>query len=132
MRRIGLLHQKPRGIHQRTMDLRSKTRDEVKAHFLAIINGRVVKIKEDDPEWFKKFYKGTRKIMRKIIELNPDLLELAKKAKEDRGNYNVEGTTVNYVMCKLENEALMIAFEYLKEQKFEVGALVFDGLMIYK
>ena len=39
---------------------------------------------------------------------------------------------VNYVMCDLENKALMIAFDCLLEQNIEVGSLVFDGLMIYK
>ena len=54
------------------------------------------------------------------------------KSKKERNDYNIEGTTVNYAMCKLENQALMSAFNYLVEQKIEVGSLVFDGLMIYK
>ncbi|CAC5403154.1 unnamed protein product [Mytilus coruscus] len=63
----------------------------------------------------------------------PDLYELAKKSKNKKGtNYNIEGTAVNYVMCSLENKALMIVFDYLTEQGIEVGSLVFDGLMIYK
>ena len=35
-------------------------------------------------------------------------------------------------MCKLENKALMSAFDYLNENNVEVSALVFDGLMVYK
>ena len=74
-----------------------------------------------------------RGIMSKIVEIRPDLYELAKKSKKDRGStYNIEGTTVNYVMCTLENQALITAFDYLIEQNIEVSSLVFDGLMIYK
>ena len=39
---------------------------------------------------------------------------------------------MNYIMCTLENQALMTAFDYLIEQNIEVSSLVFDGLMIYK
>ena len=36
-------------------------------------------------------------------------------------------------MCKLENKALMAAFDYiLNKNGVEVSALVFDGLMVYK
>ncbi|CAC5382122.1 unnamed protein product [Mytilus coruscus] len=108
-------------------------RDEVKAHLLAIINGRKVEIVSEDPEWYKEFYSGMRHISDFIVKLRPDLYELAKKSKDRKGtDYNIEGTTVNNVMCSLENKALMTAFDYLTEQGIEVGSLVFDGLMIYK
>ena len=69
----------------------------------------------------------------KIVEIRPDLYELAKKSKEGRGStYNIKGTTVNYIMCGLENQAVMTAFDYLREQGIKVGSLVFDRLMIYK
>ncbi|CAC5415709.1 unnamed protein product [Mytilus coruscus] len=90
------------------------TRDEVKAHFLAIINGRRVKLTPDDPSWYKEFYSGMRHIMQSIVKLRLELYALAKQLKDNRGtNYNIDGTTVNYVMCSLENKALMIAFDYL-------------------
>ena len=114
------------------MELYSMDRDSTKAHLLAIINGRKVGLKEEDPEWYKKFYRGMRHIMKEVVKINPDLYELAKKSQKERIDYNIEGTTVNYVMCKLENQALMAAFNYLVEEKIEVGSLVFDGLMIYK
>ncbi|CAC5375876.1 unnamed protein product [Mytilus coruscus] len=111
------------------MTRNNETQDDVKAHFLAIINGRRVTLTPEDPE----FYSGMRLIMNSIVNLRPDLYALAKKSKDNRGtDYNIDGTTVNYVMCSLENKALMIAFEYLTEQEIEVGSLVFDGLMIYK
>ncbi|CAC5381962.1 unnamed protein product [Mytilus coruscus] len=108
-------------------------RDEVKAHLLAIINRRKVNLEPEDPEWYKEFYNGMRYISDSIVKLRPDLYELAKKSKNRKGtDYNIEGTTVNYVMCSLENKSLMTAFDYLTEQGIEVGSLLFDGLMIYK
>ena len=36
-------------------------------------------------------------------------------------------------MCKMENKALVAAFDYiLNKNGVEVSALVFDGLMVYK
>ncbi|CAC5421671.1 unnamed protein product [Mytilus coruscus] len=104
-----------------------------KTYLLAIINGKIVRLKHDAPAWLREYYGGMRQIMEEVIKLNPDLHKLACESKEKRGtDYNIEGTTVNYVMCSLENKALMAAFDYLTEQEIEVGALVFDGLMIHK
>ena len=107
---------------------RSKIRDEIKAHLLAIINGRT---ENQDAEWWNENPKWY--IMNKVVELNPGLFELAKKSKEERATtFNIKGTTVNYVMCDLENRTLITAFNYVTEKGIEVGSLVFDGLMIYK
>ena len=46
--------------------------------------------------------------------------------------YNLEGSTINHIMCKLENKALMAAFDYLNGKDIEVASLVFDGLLICK
>ncbi|CAC5405439.1 unnamed protein product [Mytilus coruscus] len=98
------------------MTRKNETRDDVKAHFLAIIFGRRVTLTPEDPKWYKEFYSGMRHIMTSIVKLRPDLYALAKKSKDNRGtDYNIDGTTVNYMMCSLENKALMIAFDYLKE-----------------
>ena len=47
-------------------------------------------------------------------------------------HYNLEGSTINHMLCKLKNKVLMAAFDYLNGKGIEVAALVFDGLMIYK
>ncbi|VDI52514.1 Hypothetical predicted protein [Mytilus galloprovincialis] len=96
------------------------SRDEAKTLFLAILNGKKVEIEEDDPEGFADFYKGMRKIMEAVIELTPDLHALTNenKIKKD-STYNIEGTAVNYVMCDLENKALMAAFDFLVEEGIE-------------
>ena len=119
------------------MGKRTKSRDEIKAHLLAIINGTTEnqdgEWRSENPKWYKRFYQGMRHIMNKVVELNPELFELAKKSKEERGTtFNIKGTIVNYVMCDLESRTLITAFNYLTEKGIEVGSLVFDGLMIYK
>ena len=95
------------------MGKRSKSRDEIKAHLLAIINGRTenqdAEWWNENPKWYKKFCRGMRHNMNKVVELNPELFELAKKSKEERGiTFNIKGTTVNYVMCNLENRTLLL------------------------
>ena len=114
------------------MELNKVSRDDAKKDLLAIINGREVNIKQEDPEWFGEYYNGMRTIIDSVCLLNPDLYELAEKQKlQKRTTYNIKGSAVNLLMCKLENEALMAAFDYLNEKEIEVSSLVFDGLMIY-
>lgn len=69
-------------------------------HILAIMNGRRVKLTPADPSWYTFFYRGMRHIMQSIVKLRPKLYALAKQSKNNRStNYNIDGTTVNYVMC---------------------------------
>ena len=114
------------------MESKKLTRDEAKKDLLTILNGREIELKLDDPEWFVEYYNGMRHVLNRVCELNPDLYELATKQKQERGStYNIKGSTVNLLMCKLENKALMTAFDYLNKNGVEVSALVFDGLMVY-
>ena len=117
----------------RYMKSENLTRDEAKKNLLANLNGREVTLKDTDPDWFVDYYNGMRSVIDKVCELNPDLYELASKQKlERRTTYNIKGSAVNLLMCKLENKALMAAFDYLNENGVEICALVFDGLMVYK
>ena len=47
---------------------------------------------------------------------------------KEGSKYNIK----NLLICKMENKALMAAFDYLNKNRVEVSALVFDGLMVYK
>ena len=71
-----------------------------------------------------------RTIINAVVQLNPEKFKHAQKTKHT--NYNLEGSTINQIMCKLENKALMVAFDYLNGKGFEVASLIFDGLLIYK
>ena len=69
-------------------------------------------------------------IINTVVKLNPEMFELAKQSKYN--HYNLEGSTINHLLCGLENKGLMAAFDYLNGKGIEVAALVFDGMMIYK
>jgi hypothetical protein len=46
--------------------------------------------------------------------------------------YNKKGKLVNILLCKIENEYLQKAIQYLTKQCIEICTLMFDGCMIYK
>ena len=70
------------------------TRDEAKTFLLPIINGKNVRLEKDAPAWFREYFDGMRKIMEKVVELNPDLHKLARESKSKSDtDYNIEGTT---------------------------------------
>ena len=54
-----------------------------------------------------------------------------KQMKEDAKQVNKGGSFINLVMCKYENEILENIIEYLNKNKYEIQALMFDGVMIY-
>ena len=91
------------------------------------MNGKQINLQPDDPPWLISYYIGMRNIISAVVQLNPETYEFAKQSK-----HNLEGSTINHMLCKLENKALMAAFDYLNGKGIEVAALVFDGLMIYK
>ena len=109
---------------------RDITRDEAKKFLLAIMNGKQINLQPGDPPWLISYYAGMRNIIRAVVQLNPELYELAKQSKYN--HYNLEGSTINHLLCGLKNKALMAAFDYLNGKGIEVAVLVFDGLMIYK
>ena len=69
-------------------------------------------------------------IINALVQLNPEMYKHAQKTKHTK--YNLDGSTINQIMCKLENKALMAAFDYLNGKGIEVASLVFDGILIYK
>ena len=115
-------------------DCLEMNQDMAKAHLLTIINGRIAKHSKEQlrkcPDWFFGYLSELRDIGEIIVKLNSELEQIGKKSKT--GSYNITGTTVNYIMCSLENKTLMAAFDYLTSINVEVSSLVFDGLMVYK
>ena len=112
------------------MNCRRITRDETKKFLLAIMNGKQINLQQGDPLWLNSYYTGIRNIINAVVELNLLMFELAKKSKYN--HYNLEGSTINHLLCGLENIALIAAFDYLNGKAIEVAALVFDGMTVYK
>lgn len=70
----------------------------------------------------------TSNIIPKIQELNP---ELAKEAVVKRP-HNVGGSTLNRLMCSIENNILETIEDVCLKNNIDVGVLCFDGAMIDK
>ena len=108
---------------QDLVNCRHITRDEAKKFLLAIMNGKQINLQPGDPPWLISYYAGMCNIIRAVVQLNPELYELAKQSKYN--HYNLEGSTINHLLCGLENKALMAAFDYLNGKGIEVAVLVF-------
>lgn len=76
---------------------------------------------------FIDFDKQTSEIINLLYEKHEkDYIDYVKKE-----TYNKKGKLVNLVLCKIENEYLNKAIEYIKSKNIEISTLMFDGLMIY-
>ena len=104
--------------------------DFIKEDLLAIINGRLKKDIKNFPEWYINFYNNLQYIQDYVMTKELDLLRSAKEMKQD--SWNLKGTTISYLMCDLENKALMAAYDVCILNKVRVCSLVYDGLMIRK
>lgn len=111
------------------------TREDAKQYYLKPINTEHPNQKLIDeygvkvPDFFINYSNElTSIIIPKIQELNP---ELAKEAIKKRPN-NVGGSTLNRVLCTIENNILETIENVCNQHNVEVGVLCFDGLMIQK
>jgi len=93
--------------------------------------------KEDQTTTYKKkvikdktyleFDKQKCKIIKVLYEIyKKDFFEYVKNE-----SYNIKGKLINLLLCKIENEYLNIALDYMKENNIEVCTLMYDGCMIY-
>lgn len=113
----------------------SISRDQAKEYYLKPINTEYPNQKLIDeygskvPDFFINYSNElTSIIIPKIQELNP---ELAKEAVKKRP-HNVGGSTLNRLICTIENEILETIEEACKERDVEISVLCFDGIMIDK
>lgn len=118
-------------------------KDKIKNGFLCILNGAktFLKMNDDDmPEFVKKYKKEVINIQKYIFENEPKYKKLGianAKKKQNINNYNISnelGSTMNIMLCDIENKILQCMINYLNDQdliKTNV-TLVFDGFMIPK
>ena len=109
-------------------------KEDAKQIFLSILNGG-----EKDYDnlnhkttFIIQFKKSIDKIIKKLCNIYKDELKFQKKIKPNKNN--IEGSTINSLMCKIENKILMFICEFLKDKKLlkDNGVLCFDGIMIPK
>lgn len=85
-------------------------------------NKKIIKSKK-----FIDFDKQTSEIINILYEkYEKDYFKYVKNE-----TYNKKGKLVNLLLCKIENEFLNKAIDYIKSKNIEISTLMFDGLMIY-
>ena len=102
--------------------------DEIKTLLLTILNGGGEHEVEGMNQWLMDYYYEMKMVREKVCKKNPELVKRAKKKKEK----NIDGAATNYLMCNIENEILQSIYKVCKDVNVDVGALVFDGLMVYQ
>ena len=118
-------------------------KDEVKKSFLSILNGgkTFLNMKGDDiPVFVQEFKKEVINIQQYIFENEPIYKKLgianAKKKQElyKSKSSNELGSTMNIMLCDIENKILQAMIKYLNDQNFIKSSvvMVFDGFMILK
>lgn len=103
-------------------------RDEAKTLFLCSVNKDKLNRTEKN-ETFKAFDKEIKIIQKKLLGLDEYkyLLECIPLDKK----YNKNGSAINRLLCKYENEILLTMISVIRKKNIEVHSLMFDGLMIY-
>ena len=104
------------------------SRDEAKTLFLCSVNKDKLNRKEKN-DFFKGFDKETKIIQNKLLNLDEykylkDCIPLDK-------TYNKNGSAINRLLCKYENEILQTMVSVIRKKNIEIHSFMFDGLMIY-
>lgn len=108
------------------------SRDEAKRSMLAIMNGGSPKLETlDGIPWIEDYFNQCEKLRNALLAMD-EYKHYLITAKKSTKKYNFEGTAINNVFCKYENEILNAIINYCKQNNLEIGALCYDGLMIYK
>jgi hypothetical protein len=102
-------------------------REEGKEMYLHSINKSKLQKKEKN-SIFKKFDSEMKEIQNTICQLKEynNIVKLV-----DPNHENFKGKVLNRILCYYENKILQVVIQYLKEKQFEIGVLMFDGLMVY-
>jgi len=119
------------------------TKDKIKNGFLCILNGAKSFLKMNDdtmPSFIRKYKKEVVSIQQYIFENEPEYKKLGManaKKKQEQNNYNSSnelGSTMNIMLCDIENRILQCMVNYLNEKELVKSCitLVFDGFMIPK
>ena len=106
---------------------------DAKTLFLCLINGGKRGFIKDNqnilPEYVYMFSNELDDIVSIICEKYETELYEKNKIIKGKDYYNIKSSTLNKLLCILENETLQCMVEFLGQD--HIGALVFDGLMLY-
>lgn len=99
-----------------------------KTLFLCALNDEKLNKKVKD-DFFRNFDKECKKIQITINSL-PEYKHIVDTTPLDK-IHNWNGSAFNRIMCVYENQILQEVITVLNSKQIEIGALMFDGLMIY-
>lgn len=112
-----------------SLSAHNMNRDKAKTNILSAMNGKEFP-RSNLPEWLDKLYTEFRDILTTVSELKENALFVKNAKRSSSTNY--KGKVLNKILCKYENELLQSCVRYCDEHDIAIGALVFDGFMIYK
>jgi len=107
------------------------SRDDAKEFMLSIINGGIRTQKFENgsaPDWIMGLESEAKNIFKYLIGTKRG--KTFHKRALDKKEYNIEGTTLNYLLCEQENEILCCMYRHLCSIGAQVGAFCFDGMMV--
>ncbi len=102
------------------------TKCEIKTVLLKIMNGG--NLDETKYSYFKPLFNELKLIQDNVLIKNKDIEKRVLKEK----SYNIAGSVLNHLLCKLENKVLMSCYRFFLKNNYEVTSLCFDGLTVLK
>jgi len=104
------------------------SREKAKKEILKLMNYNArTDYEAEVPTWLVPLAEEFQILRDEIAELYPD----HKKIKENR-DYNIEGSTMNLVLCTIERQCLFAFIAFFESKGLEVDVLAHDGLMPIK
>lgn len=110
-------------------------KDVIKTLFLKVMNGGQLSDEEIvlvGNEFFPEFQEEMKGICKRLIPEFEEAYGTDIDEKHGVNYFNRNGAILNRAFCDMENQILFHIFNYLTSVGFEIGTLVFDGLMIRK
>jgi hypothetical protein len=100
--------------------------DDPKTFFLCMLYDGKNDYKQDD--FITDLHSEISKIRESVSKSEKHMFNRAKRLNYD----NSLGSCLSYKICDMENKIIQCSYNYLLDNRIEVGALCFDGLMIKK
>ena len=128
------------GVEMKEWDEKTKTYkryqaddESIKRAVLAYIYGGASRPVYPD-EKMKEFEKRQDELKNEFYNesKHPENHKYAQRARNNGKDYNKEGSCLSYYLCDVEDAILQLMEEYAKANDIEVGALCFDGFMLYQ
>lgn len=106
------------------------TRKIGKNAYLIATNSEKISRRSDTNDTFKRYDREMKDIQNKLLLL-PDYKDIIERIPDYKMSQNFNGSVINRILCKYENEILQEAIHVINRRGLEIAILMFDGLMVY-